>query len=155
MTLQLNTKAPDFDLQDQNSTSVSNQNLLGTKYILFFYGQDDTPTCNKQVFGGNDAAIHAEKAGYTIYGVSPDSVKKHKKFIEKYNLSIHLLSDPSKKTMYDYNSYGPKIFMGKEVNGVYRTTFFIDEEGRIKHIIEDVKAADQGNLINAYLANER
>jgi peroxiredoxin Q/BCP len=142
-----NQKAPNFQSVDQNGNTVNNETLLGKKYILFFYGQDDTPTCTKQVCAANDVFNALQPAGYEVFGVSPDTVAKHQKFIAKYKLNISLLSDPSKEMMYAFGAYGPKVFMGKDVIGVYRKTYFINEKGIITGIIEEVKAADQGKQI--------
>jgi thioredoxin-dependent peroxiredoxin len=144
-------KAPKFIAHDQHGNEVSNESLIGKKYILFFYGQDDTPTCTKQVCSANDVFTKTLKAGYTTYGVSPDKPAKHLKFISKYDLKINLLSDPSKDMMFAFEAYGPKIFMGKEVIGVYRKAYFIDAAGKIEKIFDDVKAAEQGKLIEENL----
>ncbi len=145
--LAINQKAPDFKALDQTGKEVTNTNLLGKKYILFFYGQDDTPTCTKQVCAANDIFNQVQPIGYEVFGVSPDTVSKHLKFIAKFKLSIDLLSDQSKEMMYAFGAYGPKKFMGKDVIGVYRKTYFIDEKGIITGIIDEVKAAEQGNQI--------
>jgi peroxiredoxin Q/BCP len=139
--------APIFESTDQNGFIISNSTLKGKKYILFFYGQDDTPTCTKQVCAANDVFENVEAKGFLLYGVSPDSVKKHNKFIQKYNLKLNLLSDPEKKMMYDFEAYGPKMFMGKEVVGVYRKAYFINEQGIIEKLLTDIVSADQGKLI--------
>ncbi len=143
---------PPFSTLNQNGTEISNTSLLGQKYILFFYGQDDTPTCNKQVFTANEVANQAKDKGFAVFGVSPDKPAKHKKFVDKYGLKIDLLADPEKKMMYDFEAYGPKIFMGKEVTGVYRKAYLVDEKGQILKVIADVTAAQQGELILQALA---
>ena len=140
-------KVPSFTVMDHNSKEVSNEVLLGNKYILFFYGQDDTPTCNKQVCSANDALSIATQYGYKLFGVSPDKPAKHLKFIDKYQLKVELLSDPDKSMMYAFGAYGPKIFMGKEVTGVYRKAVLVDEKGKIQKILSDVVAAQQGDLL--------
>ena len=145
--------APAFEAQNEKGETISHSSLLGSKYILLFYGQDDTPTCTKQVCAANSTYDAAKAAGFQVFGISPDTVKRHQKFIDKYKLSISLLSVPDKKMMYDYTAYGPKIFMGKEVIGVYRKCFFVDEKGNILAKIEDVNAAKQGEQINEVLAS--
>jgi thioredoxin-dependent peroxiredoxin len=149
--LEINQPAPNFEATNQNDEFINNKSLLGKKYILFFYGQDDTPTCTKQVCMANNVFGQIKAKGFEVYGVSPDSVKKHQKFIEKYELTIGLLSDPSKAIMYAFGAYGPKIFMGKNVIGVYRKTYFINEKGLIIGKIDEVKAANQGEQILAVL----
>jgi thioredoxin-dependent peroxiredoxin len=145
--LKIKSKVPTFSVIDQDENQVSSKSLLGKKYILFFYGQDDTPTCTKQVCAADAVHVEATKKGFAIYGVSPDKPAKHKKFIDKYKLNIHLLSDPTKEMMYAFNAYGPKIFMGKEVIGVYRKAYFIDEKGIITGIVDEVNAAKQGDQL--------
>jgi thioredoxin-dependent peroxiredoxin len=147
MPLKVTEAVPTFEAANQEDELISNKSLLGQKYILFFYGQDDTPTCTKQVCAANDVYAQLSKKGYTIYGVSPDKVAKHQKFITKYNLAISLLSDPEKKMMFAFEAYGPKIFMGKEVIGVYRKAYVIDEKGKITQIISEVNAAKQGEQL--------
>ena len=143
--------APHFEVKNQHGDIVSKDGLKGKKYILFFYGQDDTPTCNKQVFSANDVSDIVTSNGYALFGVSPDGIKKHQKFIAKFDLKIDLLSDPDKKMMYDFEAYGPKIFMGKQVTGVYRKAYFINEQGMIENVLTDVVSADQGKLITEVL----
>jgi thioredoxin-dependent peroxiredoxin len=145
--LAINQKVPQFKVVDQNGNLVTDETLMGEKYLLFFYGQDDTPTCTKQVCAANDIFNQTQSAGYKVFGVSPDSQTKHQKFIAKYNLAISLLADPDKNMMYAFEAYGPKKFMGKDVIGVYRKTYFVNETGFITGIIDEVKAADQGKQI--------
>lgn len=145
--LEINQKAPSFEVKDQNGNIISNENLLGKKYVLFFYGQDDTPTCTKQVCATNDVFSVLQNTGYQVYGVSPDTFMRHQKFIQKYNLQLSLLADPDKKMMFAFEAYGPKRFMGKDVIGVYRKAYTIDKKGNITGIITEVKAAEQGKQI--------
>ncbi len=145
--LQIGQLAPNFEAHNQNGVLVTNQTLIGNKYILFFYGQDDTPTCTKQVCATNDVFSELQSAGYQVFGVSPDSSARHQKFITKYKLQISLLADPDKKMMYAFGAYGPKRFMGKDVIGVYRKAYLIDENGSISGIIDEVKAAEQGKQL--------
>jgi thioredoxin-dependent peroxiredoxin len=148
----INETVPEFTAQNQNNESISNQNLLGSKYILLFYGQNDTPTCTKQVCMASSVAAQAAAMGYSIYGVSPDSVARHQKFIQKHQLQINLLADPSKQMMYAFDAYGPKVFMGKQVTGVYRKCYVVNESGIIVGKIDEVRAATQGEQIMAELA---
>lgn len=149
--IKIGDKVPYFEVKNQLGAVISSDVLMGRKYILFFYGQDDTPTCSKQVFSANVVKDLVDSKGYMLFGVSPDSVKKHQKFITKYDLKLDLLSDPDKKMMYDFEAYGPKIFMGKQVTGVYRKAYFINEQGIIEKILTDVISADQGKLITDVL----
>jgi thioredoxin-dependent peroxiredoxin len=147
MPIVVNQAVPEFSSTDQHGQVVSNTSLKGKAYVLFFYGQDDTPTCTKQVCS-TDASFAALAAlGYTVFGVSPDTVKKHQKFIEKYGLKINLLSDPEKTMMFAFDAYGPKVFMGKDVIGVYRRAYVVNAEGTVVAAVMDVTSAIQGQQI--------
>lgn len=151
--INITDSVPQFAAKDEAGQMVSNTSLLGQKYIVLFYGQDDTPTCTKQVCAASDVYADALAKGFKIFGISGDTVTKHQKFKAKYNLNIGLLSDPDKEMMKAFESFGPKIFMGKEVNGVYRKAYFIDEKGTIVGKIDEVKAAEQGTQILEVLSN--
>ena len=150
--IEINGTVPSFTTKNENGELVSSQSLQGSKYIVLFYGQDDTPTCTKQVCAASDVYADAKAKGYQMFGVSGDTVGKHAKFKAKYNLNISLLSDPDKAMMKSFEAFGPKMFMGKEVNGVYRKAYFINESGKIVGKIDDVKAAEQGSQILEVLA---
>lgn len=144
MSLQKGDRLPDFELEYDENESVSNKSLLGTKFILFFYPKDDSPGCTKEACSVRDHFKQISKLGYEVFGVSPDTVKKHKKFTEKYEFQYKLLSDPDKKTIESFGLWGPKKFMGREITGVYRTSFIVDEKGIIQSIISKVKTKDHG-----------
>jgi len=145
--LQVGDAVPSFNLMDQDENPVSNGSLLGKKYILFFYPKDDSPGCTKEACSIRDNFKKITKAGYLIFGISPDKVKKHKKFIDKYEFQYPLLADPDKEAINNFGLWGPKKFMGREVTGVYRTTVIIDDSGKIEHIIKKVKTKDHGEQI--------
>ena len=144
-------RIPDFNAWDENGNAINADNLLGQKAIIFFYPQDDTPTCTKEACNLRDNYTMFKKNGYEVYGVSKDSIKKHQKFIEKYDLPYHLLADPELSMLDAFGYHGPKKFMGKEVIGTYRTTVIIDENGIITHIIDNVKAAEHSSQIKVAL----
>jgi peroxiredoxin Q/BCP len=142
---------PKFTAVNENGEPVTSESFLGQKTILFFYGQDDTPTCTKEACNLRDNYKIFSSKGYKIYGVSKDSEKKHKKFIEKYDLPYSLIADTDLSLMNAFGYYGPKVFMGKNVIGVYRTTVVIDEHGKISHIIDNVVSGDHANQLKEAL----
>ena len=145
--LNVGDAVPNFSLLDQTSSAVSNETLLGSKYILFFYPKDDSPGCTKEACAIRDNYKKISKAGYQVFGISPDTVKKHNKFIDKYEFQYSLLADENKEMINAFGLWGPKKFMGREVIGVHRTTFIIDEEGKIEHIILKVKTKEHDRQI--------
>jgi len=138
---------PLFKATDENGNVVNPETLKGKKNIIFFYGQDDSPTCTKEACNLRDNFKYFDTKGYRIYGVSKDNEKKHKKFIDKYDLPYSLIADTELSMMNAFGFYGPKIFMGKEVTGVYRTTVVTDEKGVITNIIYDVVSANHSEQI--------
>ncbi len=135
-------KAPDFKGKDQDGNLVSLDDFKGHKLVLYFYPKDSTPGCTSQACNLRDNFDFLLKSGYKVLGVSADSEKSHKKFIEKNNLPFPLISDTNKEILKAYDVWGPKKFMGKEFLGIKRTTFVIDEKGTIEEIIEKVKTKD-------------
>ncbi|MBK8624249.1 MAG: peroxiredoxin [Saprospiraceae bacterium] len=144
-------KIPSFKSVNENGEPITSENILGYKTILFFYGQDDTPTCTKEACNLRDNYKIFSSKGYKIYGVSKDTEKKHKKFIDKYDLPYSLIADTEITVMNAFGYYGPKVFMGKHVTGVYRTTIVIDEFGIITHIIDNVVSGDHANQLKSAL----
>ncbi|MEL6987710.1 MAG: thioredoxin-dependent thiol peroxidase [Bacteroidota bacterium] len=140
-------KAPDFSGQIEGDKEVSLKNYKGIKLVLYFYPKDDTPTCTKEACSLRDGYKTLKKHGIEVLGVSPDTTKKHGKFIDKYELPFSLLSDPEQKVLKAYGVWGPKKFMGREYVGVHRVTFVIDEKGKIEQVIEKVKSKDHANQI--------
>jgi thioredoxin-dependent peroxiredoxin len=115
------------------------EDFRGRPVVLYFYPKDDTPGCTKEACSFRDAFSKYKKQGITVLGVSPDSEASHKKFIAKYKLPFTLLADTDHSIADAYGVYGEKKFMGRKYMGVYRTTFLIDEKGKIKRIFEKVK----------------
>lgn len=137
--LKIGDIAPKFEGLNEDGESVSLSDFKGSKLILFFYPKDDTPGCTKEACNLRDNFKYFEKKGFKILGVSPDTVKKHRKFSDKYEFQYPLLADTEKEVINAYGVWGPKKFMGREIIGVHRTTFIIDEEGKIEQIIKKVK----------------
>lgn len=132
-------KAPAFSLFNQDGNKVSLKDISGKKIVLYFYPKDDTSGCTKEACSFRDAFPKFKKSDAIILGVSPDSVKSHKKFAEKYDLNFDLLADEDKKVVQLYNVWKEKSLYGKKYMGVERTTFIIDEKGKIKKIFSKVK----------------
>ena len=127
-------KAPAFKGKDQNGTPVSLADCKGKKVVLYFYPQDDTPTCTVQACNLRDNFSLLKKNGFIILGVSPDEEKKHKKFEAKYDLPFTLIADPDHKIIDKYGVWGEKQLYGRTYMGLHRTTFLIDEKGIIRKI---------------------
>jgi len=130
--------APQFEGTDQNGNQVSLNGLKGNKVVLYFYPKDDTPGCTAEACNLRDNYDHLMKKGYKVLGVSPDNLKSHQKFAEKFNLPFPLLPDPDRTIIEAYGVWGPKKFLGKSFDGVLRTTFIISEEGLIEEVISKV-----------------
>lgn len=140
--LQTGTKAPDFSLPDQNGQMHTLEEFKGKKVILYFYPRDNTSGCTKQACGFSQLRSQFEEKGASIIGISKDSVKSHKRFEEKQDLTILLLSDPELTAIQAYDVWKEKNMYGKKAMGVVRTTYLIDEEGIITEAFDKVKAAD-------------
>lgn len=131
--------APDFQAQTSAGDNVRLADLKGKEVVLYFYPRDDTPGCTKEACGFRDGFAAFKKKGALIFGVSPDSAKAHEKFINKFTLPFPLLVDAEKKIINAYGVWGEKTFMGRKYMGVYRVTFLIGKDGRIKKIWPEVK----------------
>ena len=140
--LKVGDNAPDFNTEDQDGNAIKLADFEGSKVILYFYPKDNTPGCTTQACNLTDNYDMLLKNGYKVLGVSADSAKSHKKFIDKYSLPFPLLMDEEKKIIQDYGVWGEKKFMGKIYDGIHRTTFVIDEKGVIADVIEKVKTKD-------------
>jgi thioredoxin-dependent peroxiredoxin len=127
-------KAPAFKGKDQNGNAISLADYKGQKLVLYFYPQDDTPTCTVQACNLRDNFGLLKKNGFVVLGVSPDEEKKHKKFETKYDLPFTLIADPEHTIIDKYDVWGEKQLYGKKYMGLHRTTFLIDEKGIIKKI---------------------
>ncbi len=137
-------KAPDFCLKGIDEKGEERDFCLkdfrGEKLILYFYPKDDTPGCTTEACDFRDNLSQLNSLGIKVVGVSPDSINSHKKFKEKYNLNFTLLSDPDHSVASAYGAYGEKKMYGKTKMGIIRSTFLIDEEGRLQKAWYNVKA---------------
>jgi len=136
------SKAPAFKGVDQNGQAISLADFKGKKVILYFYPKDETPGCTAQACNLRDNYKALLKKGYQVIGVSTDDVKSHKKFETKYELPFPLVSDADKTIVNKYNLWGEKKFMGRTYMGTSRTTFLIDEAGKIVKIINKPDTAN-------------
>lgn len=137
--LEAGKKAPDFSLYNQDEKKISLTDFIGKEIILYFYPKDDTSGCTKEACSFRDDFPKFSKSDAVIIGISPDSVKSHKKFAEKYKLPFNLLADEEKKVLEKYGVWKEKSMYGRKYMGVERTTFIIDKKGKIKKIFNKVK----------------
>jgi peroxiredoxin Q/BCP len=142
MPIQSGITAPDFELPVETGELRKLSDFRGQPVVLYFYPKDDTPGCTMEACNFRDDYSAYEKAGVVILGVSPDSVKSHVKFKEKYGLTFPLLADEDHKVCELYGVWALKKSRGREYMGVLRTTFLIDAEGQIVHVFEKVKPAE-------------
>ena len=140
-------QAPDLSAKNEKGELVSLKSLRGKKVILYFYPQDDTPTCTKESCNLRDNYASLKRKGYEVLGVSADDEQSHQKFIKKYDLPFSLLADTDKKVIKAYDVWGSKTIFGKTYDGIIRTTFVIDEKGKIEKIIRYVEAKDHAGQI--------
>ena len=139
MAVAAGVPAPDFSLADEKGVTHTLSEFRGKYVVLYFYPKDDTPGCTTEACNFRDDYSAYEKAGAVILGVSPDSSKSHTKFKQKFHLPYTLLADEGHKVCDLYGVWGPKKFMGREYDGVYRTTFVIGPDGNIAKVFENVK----------------
>ena len=142
MILPENSMAPDFRLPDENGLERSLKDYRGKWVVLYFYPKDDTPGCTTEACNFRDDYSAYEKADVIILGVSKDSPTSHAKFKAKYQLPFSLLADEEHKVADQYGVWGRKKYMGKEYDGMFRTTYLIDPDGKIAKVFENVKPAD-------------
>ncbi len=146
-TLKAGDLAPQFSATDQHGNEITLETFKGKKVVLYFYPKDDTPGCTVEACNLRDNHTQLINNGFVVIGVSPDPLKSHLKFTEKYELPFSLLPDVDKKIIQDYGVWGPKKFMGKSYDGVFRTTFVIDENGVIEKVFTKVDTKDHYNQI--------
>ncbi len=137
--LSIGDTAPDFKSVDENGKPISLKQFRGKKVVLYFYPKDNTTGCTAEACDFSDNFARVKKTGAVVLGVSPDSVKSHAGFKEKYELPFTLVSDESKEIVNEYGVWQQKSMYGRKYMGVVRTTFIIDEKGKIAHIFEKVK----------------
>ncbi len=134
LELKVGNDAPEFSLPDKDNKQVSLKDFRGKYVILYFYPKDNTPACTTEAIGFTGILPALQKLDAVVIGISPDSPESHAKFIEKKDLKVILLSDVDKKVIKKYGKWGKKKFRGKEYIGVIRSTFLIDQNGKIAHI---------------------
>jgi peroxiredoxin Q/BCP len=134
--------APSFKATLHDGTEFTSTSLLGKRIILFFYNHDGSGTCTNEAVNMRDHFVLLTQKGFIVFGVSEDSIKKHQKFIAKYNLPYGLISDESNMLAKLFDIYGTKEFMGRISDAVHRTTFIIDAKGKIEAIIHPVDSSN-------------
>jgi peroxiredoxin Q/BCP len=139
--------APAITAKDQHGKEISLNEYAGKKVVLYFYPKDDTPGCTAEACNLRDNYDQLLNQGYDVIGVSPDSEKSHLKFIDKYKLQFRLIADTDNEVAKAYGVFGLKKFMGKEYMGVNRTTFLIDEQGKIAKVISKVDTKNHSSQI--------
>ena len=147
MALKIGSKAPNFTVNDQDGMPVTLADLKGKKVVLYFYPGDLTPTCTIEACNLRDNYKVLLKQGYEVLGISPDTEKKHRKFIEKEKLPFRLLADVDREVHDLYGTWGAKVLFGRDYMGTLRTTFVIDEKGIIENIIDKVVSKDHAMQI--------
>ncbi|MCK5236428.1 MAG: thioredoxin-dependent thiol peroxidase [Deltaproteobacteria bacterium] len=138
------SKAPAFKVEgiDEkgNEFNLASKDLANTEFIIYFYPRDNTPGCTTEACDFTDNLNRLKSSGHRVFGVSPDSIASHKKFREKQNLKIALLSDPDKKIAEKYGAFGEKVMYGKKTKGIIRSTFIVGTDGKVKKLWTKVKA---------------
>ena len=150
--LQAGDPAPPFEMPADDGSVVSGDALRGSRYVLYFYPRDDTPGCTAQACGLRDSWGRVAATGIEVFGVSPDSVKSHVKFREKFALPYRLLSDDGHRVADAFGVWVEKSFAGRSYMGVERTTFVIGPDGRVEHVLPQVKPAAHTDQLLEVLA---
>ena len=140
-------KAPDFKALDEQGNTISLSDYKGKKLVLFFYPKASTPGCTVEACNLSDNYERFQKQGYDVLGVSADSQKRQSNFKNKYSFQYPLLADEDKSVIEAFGVWGPKKFMGREYDGIHRTTFVINENGVIEDVITKVKTKEHTNQI--------
>lgn len=140
--LSVGDRAPAFSLKDQNGTRISLSDFKGRKLLLYFYPKADTPGCTRQSVCVRDATAELAQVGVAVLGISPDEPDRQKRFDEKHKLGFPLLSDPDHKTAQAYGAWGKKAMYGKTYEGIIRSSFLLDEDGRVLQVSYKVKPED-------------
>lgn len=140
-------KSPEFEGIDQDGNKISSKDYKGKKFVIYFYPKASTPGCTAESCNLRDNENALKAKGFEIIGVSADSVQRQKNFSTKNNLPFPLIADEEKKIITAFGVWGRKKFMGKEYDGIIRTTFIIDENGVIENVIEKVKTKEHSKQI--------
>lgn len=152
MVLEIGIPAPDFELHDENGVIKKLSDFRGSPVVLYFYPKDDTPGCTKEACSFRDGYGDYQRSGIVILGISPDTVKSHAKFKAKYSLPYTLLADPDHKVCELYEVWGRKKYMGREYDGVFRTTFLISTDGLVLRVFKNVKPDGHSRQVLAALS---
>ncbi len=145
--------APDFVLKDADGNDVRLSDFRGKWVVLYFYPKDNTPGCTKEAIGFTELAREFERLGAVIVGVSPDPPESHVRFMRKYNLNVRLLSDTEREVLKRYGAWGKRKMYGKEYEGVIRSTYLIDPEGKVAHVWPRVKVEGHAQEVLETLKN--
>ena len=145
--LKIGDKAPEFTAKNQEGNDINLADYKGKKVILYFYPKDNTPGCTAEACNLRDNYANLNTKGFEVIGVSPDSEKSHQNFIGKYDLPFNLIADTDKEILKAYGAWGLKKNYGKEYEGVLRTTYVIDEEGKIEKVFNKVNTKDHTEQI--------
>ncbi len=140
-------KVPEFSGKDQDGNDIRLADYKGKKLVVFFYPRANTPGCTAEACDLRDHYKDLQEQGYHLLGVSEDSQKKQSSFRDKYKFPFPLLADEDHSAINAFGVWGPKKFMGKEYNGIHRTTFIVDEEGRVSKVIDKVNTKDHASQI--------
>ena len=146
-SLKIGDNAPQFEAKNQEGNTVKLSDYAGKKLVLFFYPKASTPGCTKEACDLRDNYQSFLAKGYDVLGVSADSAKRQQNFIDKNELPFPLLADEDKAVIEAFNVWGPKKFMGKEYDGIHRTTFVIDDKGVIEDVITKVKTKEHASQV--------
>jgi len=147
----IGAKAPAFGLHNQSGVVVNLKDMVGRQVVLYFYPKAMTPGCTIQACAIRDSQVAFNQVDAVVLGVSPDTVTKLQKFVDRDSLNFDLLADEGHKIADKYGVWGPKKFMGREYEGLIRTTFIIDKQGKIQHIIDKVKTKSHHTEVLALL----
>ncbi|PAF42361.1 thioredoxin-dependent thiol peroxidase [Helicobacter sp. 11S02596-1] len=147
MALVVGDVAPDFRLKNQDETEIGLKDLMAKKIVLYFYPKDNTPGCSIEAVDFTEMLDDFAQKGAIVVGISPDTPKSHKKFIQDKALKIILLCDPDKSVASAYGAYGKKMMYGREVFGIIRSTFVIGTDGRIEKVFYNVKAKGHAKAV--------
>jgi len=145
--LQKGDKAPSFEGINQNGETIKSTDYKGKRYVVFFYPKASTPGCTAEACDLRDNEEALKAKGYEIIGISADSVKRQKNFATKYDFKYPLIADEDRKIIEAFGVWGRKKFMGREFDGILRTTFIINEKGIIENVIEKVKTKEHAKQI--------
>jgi peroxiredoxin Q/BCP len=150
--IQAGDPAPDFELPSDGGETVRLRDLRGKKVVLYFYPRDDTSGCTREACGFRDALPDIEERNAVVLGVSPDSIRSHERFRDKYDLNFPLLADEDHSVAEAYGAWGKKKMYGREYEGVLRSTFLIGEDGRVEKAYRKVKPAEHAAEVLSELA---